>query len=397
MWVWGNYMESNNLSVSIIVPVFNGEAYIQKCINSLIKQTYENIEIIIINDGSEDKTESICSIFEQKYENIKLLNKVNEGVTVARLCGIKQAKGKYISFVDADDWIENDYVEKMMNYLSDADIVVGGIKRILVDECFRLVEERNSISAGMYEKTKGIEALYEKMLCFSMPFKMGILPYACNKIYKRDILLPLMEQVDKQINDGEDVAIIFPYIINSNKIVVTDYCGYNYLIHKDSASNSKKQDAYYNASRLYAWLYKCFYNNEYSDILLPQLRNYFLRMVWKRDPSAYLLANDFVFPFEYIDKGNRIILYGAGDVGQAYYFQIMQTNYCDIVAWADKNLKYIEEINYTLIKPEEIISYEFDKVVIAISSIYVCEEIKNYLIDMNIAEQRIVFAHMEEH
>ena len=75
----------------------------------------------------------------------------------------------------------------------------------------------------------------------------------------------------------------------------------------------------------------------------------------------------------------------------------MQTNYCDIVAWADKNLKYIEEINYTLIKPEEIISYEFDKVVIAISSIYVCEEIKNYLIDMNIAEQRIVFAHMEEH
>lgn len=375
--------------VSVVVPVYNGEKYIDKCVNSLIHQTYKPIEVIIVDDGSTDNSYEICKQYSAKYKYIKIISKKNEGVTIARLTGIKAAEGDYISFVDADDWIPEDYIENMIMEMGDADIIMAGISLILSDESNRVIKEKNNIQSGVYEKER-LVSLFGKMLCYKMPFKAGILPYACNKIYKKKMLTPLMENVDKKINDGEDVAIVFPYLINSSKVVLSDYCGYQYLIHNDSACHQKHPDAYSNASRLYIWLYEAFKTSKYNDILMPQLRNYLLRMIWKRDPGVYIETNEFVFPFGKIKRGSNIIIYGAGDVGKAYYIQVKQSDYCNIVAWADKNVKYSEWMKCNLISPEEIIEKEFDYIVVAIRSEYVCNQVFKYLCSIGVDAQKII-------
>ncbi|MBQ3035419.1 MAG: glycosyltransferase, partial [Lachnospiraceae bacterium] len=94
--------------ITIIVPVYNGEKYIQKCLDSILQQTYDNYEILIVNDGSTDETLKIATQYEQKYENIRIVTKENQGLPQARKTGVENANGSYIGFVDVDDWIDPD-------------------------------------------------------------------------------------------------------------------------------------------------------------------------------------------------------------------------------------------------------------------------------------------------
>lgn len=374
--------------ISIIVPVYNAENYIEKCVNSLQNQTYKNIEIILVDDGSTDNSYDICKKIVDENQNINLITKTNQGVTIARLTGVYVAKGDYISFVDADDWIEEDYIACMMGELSDGDIIAGGIRKIYKEENYRTENEYNRITSGVYEVDNSL--FVKKIMCHPSAHEPGVLWYLCNKIYKKNVLLPLMEQVDKNINDGEDVAIIFPYILNSKKIVISNNCGYNYLIHKASACATKRQNAYDNASRLYSWLYGQFKKTNFFEIMLPQLQKYFLMMVWKYDPAVYIGTNEFVFPYKEIKTGSNIILYGAGDVGESYYTQVQQSKYCKVVAWADKNKEYCDKFDVNLVSPIDICTYEFDYVVIAIRSEYLHSVIKGDLLKLGVDETKIV-------
>ena len=115
-----------NNKVSVIIPVYNVQDYLERCVDSIIKQTYKNIEIILIDDGSHDNSGKICDDYKKKYNNIIVIHKENEGQSIAREYGIKIAKGEYISFVDSDDFLNEKYYEKMIRLLekSDCDIAV---------------------------------------------------------------------------------------------------------------------------------------------------------------------------------------------------------------------------------------------------------------------------------
>lgn len=383
-------MNAKRSMVSVIVPVFNGEKYIKKCLNSIFRQTYSRMEVIIVNDGSTDETLKICERFKYRNDAFRIISKQNGGASSARLEGVKYAIGEYIAFVDADDWIKKDYIKRMMDELGDADIVLAGVNKVFEEENCRIHQEWNGIKAGTYLEQEELVQIYEKMLCYSVPFKFGVLPYSCNKIYRKELLTPLMLELDKKIYDGEDVAFIFPYILKSKKIVVSDYCGYNYLVHKGSVCNQKRSDAYSNDSLLYVWLYDKFMESDYSNVLIPQLDRYFLKMVWKNSPGRYLEANGFIFPYTRIKKNSNVIIYGAGDVGQAYFIQAMQSGYCEIVACADKNVDSSDIITCRFIKPEMIADISFDHVIIAISSEYISCQIFEYLIKCGIPKEKIV-------
>ena len=118
--------------ISIIVPVYNAEKFLKRCVESIIAQSYKNIEIILVNDGSEDKSRELCDEFARKDCRIKVVHKKNEGVSSARNEGINQSKGKYISFVDADDWIERDFLFEMYNKLKQYNVnyVTCGYNRV---------------------------------------------------------------------------------------------------------------------------------------------------------------------------------------------------------------------------------------------------------------------------
>ena len=133
--------------VSIIIPVYNVEGYLIKCIQSIVKQTYSNIEIILINDGSTDESGSICKKMEEIYYNIKVINQNNKGVSAARNAGLKESVGDYIMFVDPDDWCEPNMVERMVDSIKDADFAYCAFF-IDTDNTSRILY--NPIEAGKY-------------------------------------------------------------------------------------------------------------------------------------------------------------------------------------------------------------------------------------------------------
>ena len=120
----------SNYAVSIVVPVYNAEKYLPKCIDSILNQTFKNFELILVNDGSKDNSLIICEDYKVSDRRIKVINKKNEGVSIARNIGINSAKGKYIMFIDSDDWIESNMVEKMYDAIQNSDIAICGSKTV---------------------------------------------------------------------------------------------------------------------------------------------------------------------------------------------------------------------------------------------------------------------------
>ena len=137
--------------ISIIIPIYNNEKFISRCLDSIINQTYKKIEIIIVNDGSTDKSLDVISKYEKKDNRIKVINKKNEGVSIARNIGIESSKGDYITFVDADDWLELDAIEKLYIEITEknVDVVRGNyyINKFISD---------NANIAKMYELSNKI-------------------------------------------------------------------------------------------------------------------------------------------------------------------------------------------------------------------------------------------------
>lgn len=376
--------------VSVIVPVYNAEKYIEKCLDSIVNQTFKDFEIVIIDDGSIDCSGIIADTFAEKYNNVKVFHKENQGLISARIDGLKYVQGKYIAFVDADDWIDADFLEILADSIlqHDADIVVS--------DCIQEfngapVKKSNQFKAGVYESQKLVSEVYPKMLHYEGFFKFGILPYMCNKLYKKEILLGCYKNINTSIYDGEDVAVVYPYLLKCKKMVVLEDAKYHYRIHNSSMSINKKADYYENVSYLYLHLNDIFKKTEWYKVLLSQLNQYMRMMIFNGNKVAHIDSQKNIFPFDKIPKNSKIVLYGAGYVGRTYVYQVEQINYCNIIAWVDKDFrnKKLRELNVS--NPRVIEVKEFDYVVIGIDDEHIKQKIKEYLIkDVGVEEKKIL-------
>lgn len=215
---------NKKVAISVIVPCYNVEQYVRKSISCLMEQTYQNIEVIVIDDASTDHTYEILQELQKKYgEKLKLYqNEKNGGLAYTRNFGVKQATSKYIGFIDPDDYVDANYYEVLVNRLveEEADLVVNDIQIVYEKEDRKIDVSKACIG----EVTK--ENLIDNGLCAS----------ACNKLLRKDLLLkyPFLEG---KVN--EDVASIIPIIVYSQKIAYTSEAVYYYLQRKNSIQNSE--------------------------------------------------------------------------------------------------------------------------------------------------------------
>lgn len=212
--------------ISIIIPVYNNEKYLERCIVSLINQTYKNLEIILINDGSTDNSRIICEKYLKKDKRVILVNQKNGGVSAARNKGIEIATGSWIAFVDSDDWItENMYEILHINAIeNNADISIGGYIR-------------TDIEKPAFESKKTLEILDNKTaLEYLILDKEGYATSVWNKLYKIDVVKNIL--FDKTIKYGEDLLFNFNIMMNNRKNVVFDKnIYYIYFYNRYSATN----------------------------------------------------------------------------------------------------------------------------------------------------------------
>jgi len=209
------------MKVSIIIPVYNAEKYIKKCLDSILKQTYKNIEIIVINDGSTDKSYDVLKKYEDK---IILINQKNHGVSYSRNVGIEKATGDYIMFVDGDDWIDIDMIENMINEIKEenVDIVHSGYVREYPDhkEKFSLVNTKIKI-----EKDK--KNIYDRFI-----LNYDLSSPCCQLIRKKCI----KKKFDKNIKIGEDYLFNLDLYSNIDSCVFLPENYYHYLYNYNSAT-----------------------------------------------------------------------------------------------------------------------------------------------------------------
>ena len=225
----------NDELISIIVPIYNGEKYLERCINSIISQTYNNIEIILIDDGSKDSTYSICTELSKKDNRITTIYKENSGVSSTRNIGITIAKGNYIMFVDCDDTIEKDCCELLYNALLkyDADISCGEIKKS------RDIIKHDTTKENKYllfdnDKLPLIKLIYHNTY---KDFNYVESPVA--KIYKKSIIIENNIQFDKSLKYGEDALFNMQIYNKAVKVVLQSKVVYNYIVNEESASFGK--------------------------------------------------------------------------------------------------------------------------------------------------------------
>lgn len=231
----------NEYKVSIVVPVYNSRKYIGKCIESILNQTYTNIELIIVNDGSKDDSLSIIEEYAKKDSRIKCINRKNSGVSATRNAGIQSATGRYIMFVDSDDTINKDTVEDNLKYIvdNDADIVICGFYYHLTDEN---ITKENPIAENFVGTIKEFAKLwYAKLL------KAEIINPPWNKLIRLDIIKDNNILFDERYSICEDMAFSIDVLRHCGKVVLNNKIYYNYFIKNMGSLVFKFYDNYFEA------------------------------------------------------------------------------------------------------------------------------------------------------
>ncbi len=214
--------------ISVIVPVYNMEKYLNKCLDSLVNQTFKDIEILVINDGSTDKSKKIIESYAKKYKNIKAYDKENGGLSDARNYGLRKASGDYISFIDSDDYISLDMYEKMYDKAisKDYDMVVCDVNYIYENS-----DKTEIVSSHIKNDTTNIK---ETML--------SIYPVAWNKLFKKELFKTGIEfKKGIWFEDVEFIYRMLPYI---KSIGVVKEAMYQYLQREGSISKSTDKRLY---------------------------------------------------------------------------------------------------------------------------------------------------------
>ena len=215
----------NNEKISIIVPVYKAEKYIENCIASIVNQTYKNLEIILVDDGSPDNCPEICDEWVKKDDRIVVIHKEKGGVSSARNAGLDVATGDYVGFVDSDDYIYEEMYERLLKSCieNNSDMSVCGVDHNGHKKCFD--------KSDVYSSEQAIGLMFDRSVS-------AFEGYTCNKLYKADVINKNGIRFDCNIKMCEDTKINYQYLLCANKVSVVDYCGYYYAENQYSACNN---------------------------------------------------------------------------------------------------------------------------------------------------------------
>ncbi|MBC5710073.1 glycosyltransferase family 2 protein [Hungatella sp. L12] len=211
--------------LSIILPVYNGEAFLEKAVESVIKQTYQSWELILVNDGSTDNSEKICLRYQEQDHRISYINQENRGLSAARNSGIHLAHGEYIAYLDADDYVEADYYEKMVVAFEKhkSDLVVSGFIREFTHKDRPAKQLKTAFANILFSDEESLKEHLKE------PFIYNLFIHVWNKLYLRKLLVKHNIGFDENIRFGEDVLYNILYLKQIKKIFMVDICGYHYV------------------------------------------------------------------------------------------------------------------------------------------------------------------------
>ena len=254
-------MEYSTDKISIIIPVYNVEPYIKRCLDSVINQAYKNLEILLINDGSTDNSGIICEEYAEKDNRIRVFHIINSGVSAARNLGLKQITGQYVGFVDADDWVEPDMYKHLIVASKEFNVPIS------VSSYFRNTESK-SLPIVNKEKIPSCIISTEHLLFYSLKRDSytGFCGYVWNKLFRTDLIKSKCVMFDESVSFGED-ALFYTSLVIKNKCkgVFIDKPLYHYSILDTSVSNYDPLSNRNSVFNVYSKIIRLLVDNNYKN------------------------------------------------------------------------------------------------------------------------------------
>jgi len=287
------------MKISVIVPVYNVEEFLEQCLESIVTQTYIDLEIILVNDGSTDQSSKICDDFVKRDPRVKLIHQINGGVSSARNTGIKAATGDYITFVDSDDWLEKEMYQKMMYAVkiqNESEVIMCDF----INEKYDCQEKITAnIRDGFYVKQDIVKELYPTLLVTE---DLGRLPIvsACICIFKKELFLNNKIAFDVDLRYAEDYLFMATIMLYTNSFYyLKDYYGYHYRQYE--ISRSKKYQP--------KWWDNFLLLNDKLSLLLSQDENYdFSRQIKLQLIHSALFVSSAIFHSNNLKTKEKLIL-----------------------------------------------------------------------------------------
>lgn len=239
--------------LAIIVPVYNVEKYIDECVSSILKQSYRDLTVILVDDGSTDSSGRKCDQWAKKNKHIRVFHKPNGGLMSAWKYGVTHSESEYIGFVDSDDWIETDMYEVLMDTAEkeDADIVISGLL-FDYEGTNRTLPEKFQLTAGLYERTDIEKKIYPILISGTDYTARGLSPNRVTKIFRRCLLEASLSDCSDEVSIGEDLLTTFCCIQKANRVFVkADFYPYHYRINPNSMMQKYSDSKYEKINILY--------------------------------------------------------------------------------------------------------------------------------------------------
>lgn len=283
--------------VSVIIPVYNAEEYLKECVDSVINQTYENLDIILVDDGSKDNSPKMCDKYYKNDERVQVIHKENGGLVSAWKAGVETSKGEYLVFLDSDDWIDLFMIEDMVKQATGKgrEIVCGNYR---IEKKNQSITVKQALEPDVYDRTR----IERKVIPYLLGKEERILHYSrCMKLISRELIIQNMQYTDELLTMGEDAGIMLPALWDADYIVVMeDAFYYHYrlvdasMVHKYNPHMYEKVELLY--ENLKETIEKKFKTEHESRLFLEGLKKEYIFLLF------FVLKNELRGPKEGCEK-----------------------------------------------------------------------------------------------
>lgn len=384
--------------LSVIVPVYNTEKYLPRCLDSICGQTLRDMEILCVDDGSTDTSLAILQSYAGRDPRIHIIRKENGGLVSARKAGIKAAKGRYIGYVDSDDWIEPDMYERLCGYADEnqADMVSSGY----LYEGNYITTHYDDVPEGLYGPEE-MDDLRERSIYNIETKEVGIRGSLCCKIFLAEKFRQVQLGIPEEISMSEDKLCILSYLLCCERVVVKKEAFYHYMLHQESMVHTPDPGYLLKVNGIYQYLLKLFSHPLFTGSMRMQAELYITELLYKGVNSRLGFENPnllWVDPYwlREIPYGAKVVLYGGGELGQAYRRQLGGRKDLSFVGCMDFGWEKSRGGPMEGAAPGSFIQTEYDVVVITIKNPSKANEVKGQLMEEGIPGYKIRWFEQKE-
>jgi glycosyltransferase involved in cell wall biosynthesis len=386
-------LKNDNPLVSVIVPAYNVENYIGNCLNSILSQSYQNMEIIVVVKDSSDKTSEICDSFGEQDERVMVLHQKSVGVAMARIDGIRQAQGEYVAFVDGDDLIEPDMISFMVANIGECQcITIGVFREVGVNYC---TIRKDEYEEKVYQHEELNEVFSNMIYDRETNLFQPLTPWIWNKLYVTDIMRNVMNTMNPEIKYAEDSLALYQYLLKCKSIRITHKPLYHYRYREDSGIHATDVYAVDKATYAYRQLLRCLEQTESKYELVCQLQHWYVVAVTGAINERMGFSDEVHIPrFVYDGTENlrdkKVVLYAAGKMGQDYYRQFTKSG-IQIEAWVDKNYENYKNCAFEVQPVCNLKNLSYDLIVVAVEKEAVAQSIRDTLVADGVSANQIIW------